>query len=132
MLGDLHATEAIQVLVGVLKDKTKNNGHNAVLNALLNIDDPSTADTIRAYYLDKTTDDGMKSVAINVLKATPTITWANPADIIYGTALSATQLNATTTVPGTFAYTPAAGAVLSAGAAQSATEAPAATRRFVA
>ena len=46
-------------------------------------------------------------------KATPTITWATPADIIYGTALSATQLNATATVPGTFVYTPAAGTVLS-------------------
>ena len=50
-----------------------------------------------------------KAVAINVLKATPVITWATPADIVYGTALSATQLNATTTVPGTFVYTPAAG-----------------------
>src|SRR6185503_7760614 len=59
-----------------------------------------------------------RSVAINVLKATPTITWTTPADIIYGTALSATQLNATASVPGTFVYTPAAGAVLSAGAAQ--------------
>ena len=29
-------------------------------------------------------------------KATPTITWATPAAIVYGTALSATQLNATT------------------------------------
>ena len=28
-------------------------------------------------------------------QATPTITWANPADITYGTALSATQLDAT-------------------------------------
>jgi hypothetical protein len=59
-----------------------------------------------------------KSVTIDVAKATPVITWANPAGIIYGTALSATQLNATTTVPGTFVYTPAAGTVLSAGAAQ--------------
>ena len=49
-------------------------------------------------------------------KATPTITWATPADIVYGTALSATQLNATTpSVAGTFVYTPAAGDVLSAG-----------------
>ena len=43
------------------------------------------------------------------LKATPTITWATPADITYGTALSATQLNATASAPGTFAYTPAPG-----------------------
>ena len=28
------------------------------------------------------------------LKATPTITWNNPANIIYGTALNSTQLNA--------------------------------------
>ena len=47
------------------------------------------------------------------------ITWATPADIIYGTALSATQLNATTTVSrARFVYTPAAGAVLNAGDAQ--------------
>src|SRR6185295_9421255 len=59
-----------------------------------------------------------KSVAINVVKATPVITWTTPADIIYGTALGATQLNATASVPGTFVYTPATGTVLLAGAAQ--------------
>jgi len=66
------------------------------------------------------------SVAISVTKATPTITWSAPASIVYGTALSATQLNATASVPGTFSYSPAAGAFLSAGAAQtlSATFAP--------
>ena len=31
--------------------------------------------------------------------AIPTITWSNPADITYGTALSGTQLNATATDP---------------------------------
>ena len=46
---------------------------------------------------------------------TPTITWDDPADIAYGTALSGTQLNATASVPGTFVYTPAAGTALSAG-----------------
>src|SRR5204862_174131 len=60
-----------------------------------------------------------KTVSINVLKAAPVITWATPADITYGTALSPTQLNATAgTVLGTFVYTPAAGAVLNAGAGQ--------------
>src|SRR6185503_11421185 len=58
------------------------------------------------------------SVLITVTKATPVITWPTPANITYGTALSATQLNATTPVPGTFAYTPAAGTVLLVGAAQ--------------
>ena len=43
------------------------------------------------------------------------LTWANPAPITYGAGLSATQLNATSTIDGTFVYTPPAGAVLSAG-----------------
>ncbi|MBI1761329.1 MAG: hypothetical protein HYR56_07835 [Acidobacteria bacterium] len=54
------------------------------------------------------------SNTLTVNKATPTITWNNPADITYGTALSATQLNATASVAGTFNYSPASGAVLSA------------------
>ena len=58
------------------------------------------------------------SVLITVNKATPTITWNNPAAITYGTALSATQLNATATVTGSFVYTPAAGTILNAGANQ--------------
>src|SRR3989442_4040585 len=53
-----------------------------------------------------------KTVSINVLKGTPVITWANPADITYPTLLSATQLNATANVAGTFTYTPAAGTQL--------------------
>lgn len=58
------------------------------------------------------------SVTQSVGKATPVITWANPADIAYGTLLSATQLNATASVPGTFDYSPAVGAKLNAGSAQ--------------
>src|SRR5207249_1966777 len=49
---------------------------------------------------------------------TPTITWAAPASITFGTALSGTQLNATASVPGTFVYAPPAGTVLPAGAGQ--------------
>ena len=52
--------------------------------------------------------------SFNVAQATPVITWATPAPITYGTPLSAAQLNATASVPGTFSYSPAAG-VLSAG-----------------
>ena len=44
------------------------------------------------------------------------ITWPAPAGIPYGTALGATQLNATSPVAGTFVYTPASGTVLSGGA----------------
>src|SRR5262249_12053671 len=63
-------------------------------------------------------NNASKNVSINVLKATPTITWSNPANINYGTALGATQLNATASVAGAFFYTPASGTVLSAGNAQ--------------
>jgi len=60
-----------------------------------------------------------KTVKINVkAKKTPVITWANPTDIIYGTLLSATQLNATADVPGTFVYTPAVGTKLNEGTNQ--------------
>ena len=58
------------------------------------------------------------TVLIDVLKATPVITWPTPASITYPTALSAVQLNATTPVAGTFTYLPAAGTVLNAGNAQ--------------
>jgi hypothetical protein len=60
-----------------------------------------------------------KSVLINVVeKATPVITWSNPAGIVYGAVLGSTQLNATANVPGTFVYTPPAGTVLQAGTGQ--------------
>ena len=48
-------------------------------------------------------------------KTTPSITWATPAAITYGTVLSSTQLNASASVPGTFVYSPAAGTLLQAG-----------------
>ena len=56
-----------------------------------------------------------KTVQIVVGQVTPVITWSNPAGITYGTALSATQLNATASVPGVLVYTPAAGNVPAAG-----------------
>ncbi|HTV04907.1 MAG TPA: choice-of-anchor D domain-containing protein [Acidobacteriaceae bacterium] len=48
-------------------------------------------------------------------KTTPTISWATPAPITYGTALSSTQLDATASVPGTFVYSPAAGTIPAVG-----------------
>jgi hypothetical protein len=72
-----------------------------------------------AYTSDGTFTAATATSELTVTKATPTITWANPADITHGTALSATQLDATTPVAGTFTYTPAAGTVLAAGQDQS-------------
>jgi len=55
------------------------------------------------------------TVQLTVTKAMPVITWPAPAAISYGMVLSFTQLNATASVEGTFAYTPAAGEMLAAG-----------------
>jgi alpha-tubulin suppressor-like RCC1 family protein len=55
------------------------------------------------------------TVSVTSLPDSPPLTWATPAGIVYGTALGASQLNANSSVAGTFAYTPAAGTVLHAG-----------------
>src|SRR6185436_7093354 len=58
------------------------------------------------------------SVTIRVNKAQPVINWSAPAQITYGTVLSAVQLNATANVAGAFVYSPAAGTMLNGGAEQ--------------
>ena len=55
------------------------------------------------------------TVSLSVAKAMPVLTWAAPAAMVPGTALSGAQLNATANVPGTFTYSPSAGTVLNAG-----------------
>ena len=57
----------------------------------------------------------MTGVQTCALPIYSTVTWGTPAAITYGTALSSMQLNATASVPGTFAYSPAAGSILSVG-----------------
>jgi hypothetical protein len=56
--------------------------------------------------------------AVSLVVAEPTpavINWPSPSTIYYGTPLSAAQLNASASVPGTFDYAPAAGNVLAPG-----------------
>ena len=48
-------------------------------------------------------------------RTAPTITWPAPTPITQGTPLAGSQLDATASVPGSFAYFPPAGTVLSAG-----------------
>lgn len=55
------------------------------------------------------------TVSLKVNQKTPTPAWPKPAAITYGTALGSKQLDAVSGVAGTFAYTPAAGTVLTAG-----------------
>jgi hypothetical protein len=56
------------------------------------------------------------TVQIVVNQATPSIAWSAPAPISYGTPLGSAQLNATSEVPGSFTYSPSAGAILDLGA----------------
>jgi hypothetical protein len=49
---------------------------------------------------------------------TPTVQWTNPSDIVYGTPLGSSQLNATAGAAGTLVYTPPGGTVLAAGSNQ--------------
>ena len=51
----------------------------------------------------------------------PTVTWPAPANIVYGTALGPTQLNASSPVPGTFVYSPSAGTLMNSGNGQTLT-----------
>ncbi len=81
-------------------------GQNQVLSVTFTPNDTTDYNTVTS------------STTINVEQATPTVSWTKPADIDYGTALGASQLNATASVPGIFSYTPALGTVLKAGLAQ--------------
>lgn len=56
-----------------------------------------------------------RQFSLAITKATPALTWAAPASIVYGAPLDSSQLNATANVPGVFNYNPAAGTVLAAG-----------------
>ena len=75
--------------------------------------------TVKAAY--GGTSDLVASVAtsdVTIARANPSITWANPADIVYGVPLSITQLNATASVPGVLTYGQPVGTILHAGAGQ--------------
>ncbi len=61
------------------------------------------------------TPDATQAFTLTVIPATPRITWAQPSAIYTDTPLGAAQLDATASVPGTFIYTPPAGAELGAG-----------------
>ena len=58
---------------------------------------------------------GSATRTLVIAKATPTVDWADAADITTTTPLSSTQLNATANVAGRFAYSPAAKSTLPAG-----------------
>ena len=58
---------------------------------------------------------GSKSSALLVRRGPVGIFWPDIVSIVYGTPLSTVQLNATTSVQGTFSYSPASGTILTPG-----------------
>ena len=54
-------------------------------------------------------------VSLTVNPAPAPVSWPQPADITNGAALSATQLDATSTIAGSFVYSPGVGTVLTQG-----------------
>src|SRR5438132_5312183 len=87
---------------------------------------PAGSHSITATYVSSNGDFGGSSSPVSletVDKITPTIIWANPADIVYGTKLNGSQLNVSATdahngnipVAGTFDYDPATDTLLAAG-----------------
>ncbi|TWU17051.1 choice-of-anchor Q domain-containing protein [Allorhodopirellula heiligendammensis] len=80
---------------------------------------PNGMTTIVFTATDRSGNVSTATATVSTAKETPVVTWANPGDIVAGTALGASQLNASANVPGNFVYTPAIGAILSAGASRS-------------
>ncbi len=78
---------------------------------------PVAANSLTAVYSGNTNyaTSTSQPITVTVSQAAPTITWPTPAAITYGNPLTVMQLNATASVPGTFAYSPGAGTVLGAG-----------------
>ena len=91
--------------------------YNPGLGAVLSVGEHTPSVTFRpiddADYADYPSIQA--AVPLTVLMARPTISWARPEPMPSGVALSANELNATASVPGTFVYKPVLGEVLPAG-----------------
>ncbi len=90
-------------------------------------------DVVATFAGDQNYTSTSASATITINKAVASLAWPAPGSIGYGTPLGATQLNASSTVAGSFAYAPAAGTVLAAGSNQplSATFTPADPANYV-
>ena len=79
---------------------------------------PAGTTTLLATFIPNDTKDyttATASVPMTVIKATPLLTWPSSAPLSTFDPLGPAQLNATSVVPGTYTYTPAAGTYLPAG-----------------
>lgn len=111
------STGVISTIAGNSTADFAGDGSLAV-NAELNSPQGLAIDSAGNIYFADSDNNRIRAVGSAVqepVTTMPTITWTSPASIDYGTALSATQLNATASVQGTFSYRPTTGAVLPSG-----------------
>jgi hypothetical protein len=90
-------------------------------SVIIDIQSSSYADTLVSFVGSDLIIDAIRFKSVSITKTDPVITWPTPADITYGTLLSAIQLNATADVAGTLVYTPAIGTKLEIGNSQTLT-----------
>jgi sugar lactone lactonase YvrE len=83
-------------------------------SAYLNAPEGVAVDASGNVYIGDTANGRVRKVTYGPTLQSPVITWS-PASLVYGTGLGAAQLNATTTVAGSFSYNPVAGTVLPGG-----------------
>jgi Domain of unknown function (DUF4214)/NHL repeat len=108
---NLDSTGVVSVLAGSYE-----TGSADGLSATASFNGPCgvAVDAAGNVYVADTGNNKIRKITMPTPSA-PVISWTAPAAVAYGTALSSAQLNATANVPGTFTYSPAAGAVPDAG-----------------
>lgn len=116
-LTGLVGTDAIVVTQTAGQYAAATAGSENVTTTLASTNFTANGTTNLANYILPTSASGPGTITQAAAASTnATLSWTPPAGITYGTALSATQLNATwTLIKGTFSYSPALGTVLGVG-----------------
>ncbi len=108
------------VFTGTLTGVTNNDNITATYSSAATSGSPAGTYPIIPALVDPSHRLTNYSVTLNngtltVLSIGSTVTWTNPLPIVYGTPLGTNQLNATSSVPGSFVYNPTNGTVLGTG-----------------
>ena len=115
---------AAAVLGNVAKEKDDSDQYAILHRNNRSIQQSATTSADGSLWIFFGTDSGFESTtalyythaaAVLTPKVKPSLNWNTPTAMAYGTALGASQLNATTNIAGNFTYTPAAGTLLSVG-----------------
>jgi len=106
-----------QLTIGGIPTVTGSYGFSGLVDEVRISSGTRSAAWIATEYTNQSSPGTFSSMGQQVpnVPAVPSITWNAPSAISYGTALSASQLDATASVPGTFVYSPQSGTVLGVG-----------------